>query len=199
VEEVRPVSRPRRPPELPREASSATASWARALAEVMRGWRALHRQTAQQLADRGDLDVRQVQRLERGNGNPTLESLLRAAAAMGLSPAQLFEAIERAIGTEATSSPAPLAPERRDHRPLPPPRRLRSDPAMDRIAAVLRQRRRALALSQHDLAARAGLSRSKVQSIESTRHAATLDTLDALARALECDVADLLQRSSSKR
>lgn len=193
------MSRPRRPPELPSEAPSATAAWARALADVMRRWRARHEQTAQQLADRGDLDLRQVQRLERGDGNPTLESLLRAAAAMGMSPAQLFEAIERSIGPEAARSPAPLVSEPLDPRPLPSPRRPRSQPAMDRIAEALRLRRRSLALSQHDLAARAGLSRSKVQSIESTRHAATIDTLDALARALGCDVADLLQRAATKR
>lgn len=193
------MPRPRRPPELPSAPAPVTAAWGLALARVMRAWRTAHGQTAQQLADRGDLDLRQVQRLERGDGNPTLESLLRVAAAMALTPAQLFASIELALASDAQRPPAPPPPDARPEAKPPASRRPRSKPAMARIAEALRQRRRALELSQHDLAARAGLSRSKVQSIESTRHAATLDTLDALAHALECDVVDLLQHPMAKR
>jgi transcriptional regulator with XRE-family HTH domain len=53
-------------------------------------------------------------------------------------------------------------------------------------------RRDALALTQTALAARAGISRSKVQSIEAMAHATTLDTLDRLEEALDCDVVELL-------
>jgi DNA-binding Xre family transcriptional regulator len=70
---------------------------------------------------------------------------------------------------------------------------------MARVALALRERRARLSISQTDLAARAGLSRSKVQSIETKRHAATLDTLDALAKALGCDVTDLVSPANLKR
>lgn len=192
------MPRPRRPPELPREAPAPTEQWGRALAQVIRGWRAQHRQTAQQLADRGALDVRQVQRLERGDGNPTLESLLRVAAAMGLSPAQLFVAMEASCGAPPRPPPMPSPPTAAPKH-ASPPRRPRSEPAMARVALALRERRARLSISQTDLAARAGLSRSKVQSIETKRHAATLDTLDALAKALGCDVTDLVSPANLKR
>jgi len=65
-------------------------------------------------------------------------------------------------------------------------------PAMERLARALKARRAELGLTQTDLATRARISRSRVQTIETMTHAATLDTLDRLAEALDCDVVELL-------
>jgi transcriptional regulator with XRE-family HTH domain len=155
---------------------------------VIRRWRHANDVTAQQLADRVGMDLRQVQRFEGHEGNPTLDTLIRLSAAMGLGVAELVGALEAEVyGVDGGA-------ERGDGRAHDGGRNGHTDvgSAVANVAHAIRSRRSAREWTQTDLAEHAGLSRSKVQSIETRRHAATLDTLDALADALDCGIVELL-------
>jgi HTH-type transcriptional regulator/antitoxin HipB len=52
------------------------------------------------------------------------------------------------------------------------------------VGAILRARRKARRLSQHDIAARLGISQSRLSILESDASAMTLDRLIALAKLL---------------
>jgi transcriptional regulator with XRE-family HTH domain len=54
------------------------------IAEDLRAWRKLRRLTQAQLADRSGVSLATVSRLESGDGNITLESLLRILRALGI-------------------------------------------------------------------------------------------------------------------
>jgi transcriptional regulator with XRE-family HTH domain len=58
----------------------------------------------------------------------------------------------------------------------------------------VRELRRNRDLSQQELAERAGLDRSYVNGTENGHRNVSLDTIDALARALEVEAADLFVR-----
>jgi transcriptional regulator with XRE-family HTH domain len=62
----------------------------------------------------------------------------------------------------------------------------------------VRERRKALQLSQEELAARIGMPRTSVTHIERGQQQVLVHTLCALARALEATVADLLQESEGE-
>lgn len=62
----------------------------------------------------------------------------------------------------------------------------------DVAAANLKRRRIRMNLTQFEVAARAGLSVSMVSMLERGERAATLDTLEALAAALETKPTSLL-------
>lgn len=162
--------------------------------------------TAQQLADRIGLDLRQVQRFEGEEGNPTLETLVRLSEAMDLAPVVLVLALETEVRANrphtVRARRAVDAKTRAAAPPEPPPSSPLTDTAtaVEQVAHAIRSRRSARDWTQNELADRAGLSRSKVQSIEGRHHAATLDTLDALATALDCAVVELVggERSAKR-
>jgi transcriptional regulator with XRE-family HTH domain len=143
----------------------------------------------EQAAGRMGLEPRQLRRIERGEANLTLDSLLRLAAGLDRSPSALLRELEQSLGPEATSvgedaAPASASPERDEDAPPS----FRSWLAREVVA-----RRLALHLTQRELASRASLSMSAVQSVERGRHAPTTHTLEALASALGCSLADLMQ------
>jgi transcriptional regulator with XRE-family HTH domain len=62
------------------------------------------------------------------------------------------------------------------------------------LALNLRRYRRASALSQEELAHRAGIDRTYISSLERSLYAAGIDVVDRLAKAMGIEAADLLQR-----
>ncbi|MEM1330157.1 MAG: helix-turn-helix transcriptional regulator [Planctomycetota bacterium] len=56
----------------------------------------------------------------------------------------------------------------------------------------VRELRKAAGLSQEDLAFAAGLHRTAISHIEQATRSSTLETVEKLARALECQPKDLL-------
>jgi len=63
----------------------------RALAQRIRERRAVLGLTQEDLAERGDFDVRHVQKLEAGELNVSLRTLCRLASALKFSLGELFE------------------------------------------------------------------------------------------------------------
>jgi transcriptional regulator with XRE-family HTH domain len=61
-----------------------------------------------------------------------------------------------------------------------------SEPILTIIARNLRKRRRAIGLSQEELANRAGLHRTYVSAVERGERNLTVGSLEKLAVALEC-------------
>lgn len=68
--------------------------------------------------------------------------------------------------------------------------------ARARFAVNLRQTRLAQGLSQEELAAKAGLHRNYVGSVERNEKNISIDSMERLAIALGLDVVDLLNRSN---
>lgn len=62
------------------------------------------------------------------------------------------------------------------------------------LAENLKRHRSIKGLSQEELAHRADIDRTYVSSLERCQYAATVDIIEKLARELEIDPADLLQR-----
>jgi transcriptional regulator with XRE-family HTH domain len=62
----------------------------------------------------------------------------------------------------------------------------------DRLGALIRSRRKKLLLTQHDLAARIGISRASLANIETGRQKVLVHQLYALATALDLAPGDLL-------
>jgi transcriptional regulator with XRE-family HTH domain len=62
-----------------------------------------------------------------------------------------------------------------------------------RTAMRIKKLREARALSQEELAKRAGISRGYLARLETARQDPTLSTLEKLAKALKVDVAQLLK------
>jgi transcriptional regulator with XRE-family HTH domain len=188
------MARPRKPPLLAAEPAYAREAWGKAMGRVLRRWRELSRLTALEVAQRADVDLRQVQRLELGTGNPTLETVTKLAAAMGMAVTTALAEVERDL-YRADGKRPPLFLRDGDRKRAAvarAPAAVPMGPAMERLARALKARRAELGLTQTDLATRAQVSRSRVQTIEAMSHAATLDTLDRLAEALDCDVVELL-------
>lgn len=59
-------------------------------------------------------------------------------------------------------------------------------------ALEIKRRRKELKLSQTELAERVGLSRTSIANIELCRQRSTLDQMSDIAKALDCNVKDLL-------
>ena len=62
------------------------------------------------------------------------------------------------------------------------------------LALNLRRYRQAAKLSQEEVAARAGIDRTYVSSLERSKYAAGIDVVDRLARVLGVEAADLLRK-----
>lgn len=60
------------------------------------------------------------------------------------------------------------------------------------FARNMKARRKALGLSQEELAHRAGLDRTYISSLERCKYGVTIDTLSDIANQLEVSAADLL-------
>ena len=71
----------------------------RAFGQAIREIRHERGLSQERLADESDLDRTLVGKVERGEGNPSFESLLKIAAALGVRPSTLFERFERNSGT----------------------------------------------------------------------------------------------------
>jgi transcriptional regulator with XRE-family HTH domain len=71
-------------------------------------------------------------------------------------------------------------------------RRTKAPPARERLALNLRERRRALGISQELLGELAGLHRTYVGGIERGERNVTIDNIERLAEALNADVVELL-------
>lgn len=67
----------------------------------------------------------------------------------------------------------------------------RDDRIIEAFARILQRRRRDLALSQEELADRAGLSTSYVSLLETRRRQPTLTVMAALARALDASLTEI--------
>lgn len=154
---------------------------------AVRGW------TLEQAAEAGNLDWRQIQRLEAGKLNPTLGTLARLADGFGLCLGELVaEPTHRAYRVEVqrvegyalrdTMRPAPT--------PTPP---VPAKP--DEVCRALGQRvqtlRKARGWTQNDLASRADLALQHLQRVEQGRQNATTKVLVRIANALGVGVADL--------
>jgi len=147
------------------------------LAEAVRAARLARGWTLEEAAERADLAVRHMQLLEAGTSNPTAATLLRVARGFGVAVEALFRGV-----TEASELREPVAK-------ASPAEELPVDARAGAAVHLLRLERD---WSQADLASRAGLSQGAVQSIESATKSPTLRTLDAVARAFEVTVHDLL-------
>lgn len=185
------MPRPRLPPLPPARRPLETSEAQRLLGLAARRLRLAHGYGVEQAAGRMGLEPRQLRRIERGQANLTLDSLLGLAAGLGLAPSVLLGSLE-----EAASASMPSAADEAAeglggaHTPEPEeeaPRSIRSW-----LARIVVSRRRANHLTQRELAVRAGISMSAVQSVERGRHAPTTETLEALAAALGCTLAELL-------
>ena len=66
-------------------------------------------------------------------------------------------------------------------------------PIVAQFGTTLRERRREAGMTQAELAAAAGLSRSYLSEVECGRESISLERAARLADALECRLADLLQ------
>ncbi|MFA5539573.1 MAG: helix-turn-helix transcriptional regulator [Gemmobacter sp.] len=67
-----------------------------------------------------------------------------------------------------------------------------ADPLLTTLAQVVRERRRALGLTQEELAHRAGLSMRYVSLLETCKHQPTLATIRGLSEGLEMSMTDLI-------
>lgn len=170
-----PVRRnPRKEPALTRGLLDLAAR-ARTL-RLARGW------TLEEAAERADLDVRHLQILEAGTGNPTALTLLRLARGYSVAVGALFD--------EGSADPRARSPRKATlgdvlaDVPEPDPgRRGPAAPSDETLAARVKALRLAREWSQADLAAEAGLSKGAVQGVEARMKSPTLRTLDALAYA----------------
>ena len=120
-----------------------------------------------------------------------MESFVRLAAALHQSPSHFLALIE-GCATGRPRNPGTPALSEQGSTYREPGRGTPELSSMNRLALAVRERRAVLSLSQAELAVRAGISRSRVQRIETEKHAVALDTLDSLAAVLGCDVAELL-------
>lgn len=66
------------------------------------------------------------------------------------------------------------------------------------LAQNMRRHRKAAGLSQEELADRVGIDRTYVSALERCVHAASVDLLDKVAKALGIEAADLLKRPEVK-
>jgi transcriptional regulator with XRE-family HTH domain len=125
-------------------------------------------------AARMEIDARHLRRIEASETDVRVGSLLRIARGLGVSGSVLLARAEAlapraVVERTVTGDPAEASGS--------------VDAGPDRVAANVLALRRGKRLTQSDLAEKAGLSLFTVQSIERGRHAATLRSLTALARA----------------
>lgn len=66
------------------------------IAANVRQWRERRGLTQAALAERADMDLRAIQRIEQGKSNFGVVSLVRVAVALGVSPSQLLDTARNA-------------------------------------------------------------------------------------------------------
>jgi transcriptional regulator with XRE-family HTH domain len=136
----------------------------------------------EEAAERMEIDARHLRRIESSETDVRVGSLLRIARGLGVSGSVLLSRAE-------TLAPRAVVDRDPGDEQVETSGTLSAGP--DRVAANVVALRRGKRLTQSDLAAKAGLSLFTVQSIERGRHAATLRSLTALARALDISPAAL--------
>lgn len=170
-----------RPSQPPTSALAASEALTRLGPEVRAAREALGL-SIEEAAERMEIDARHLRRIEASETDVRVGSLLRIARGLGVSGSVLLAraealapraVIDRPNGAEDGVEPA-LA-----------------SAGPERVAANVVALRRGKRLTQSELAEKAGLSLFTVQSIERGRHAATLRSLTALARALDISPAAL--------
>lgn len=67
----------------------------RALAWNLKEWRTFRQATVERLAELADLSPRHVQKVEAGEGNPTLTTIVKLAYALGVDLRDLFAPLRR--------------------------------------------------------------------------------------------------------
>jgi transcriptional regulator with XRE-family HTH domain len=176
------VPRRRAPP--PEPPAPVSPSLDEALADLgarIRARRSELRLTLQQLADRMETDPRQLRRIERGETNISVDSMLKLASALHLGLPHLWS-------EEFPPAPPPRVPHEAPPRKPRRTSRTPSERLAERVVALRQQR----GMTQRDLSARSGLSLSLVRGIENGRNSPTLRSLEGLARALGVEVVSLL-------
>jgi len=66
---------------------------------ALREWRTRQQLTQEQLAERSALSSKFIGEVERGAGNPTIETIARIADALDIRVSDLFESLDRDAGT----------------------------------------------------------------------------------------------------
>ncbi len=157
----------------------------RRLAELCRRLRLSQGLTLEEAAERSDIDVRHVQLIEAGTGNPTVATLVRVARGLGVGLDVLMGGKPEGRSSGVSEAVSSYRPERTNTKEAD----LESDAI---VAARVKSMRLAQDWSQAELAARSGLSQGAVQAVEARTKSPTLRTLDALASALGITTAALL-------
>jgi transcriptional regulator with XRE-family HTH domain len=143
------------------------------LAQRARGLRLALGLTLEETAERSDLDVRHVQLIEAGTGNPTLATLMRLARGLEVDVDVLV--VERRTASHDRVSERTVAYQTR---------RSEEWAESDAVVAMrVKSLRLARDWAQAELASRAGLSQGAIQAIEARTKSPTLRTLDAIAQA----------------
>ncbi len=155
------------------------------LASLCRRLRLSQGLTLEEAAERSDIDVRHVQLIEAGTGNPTVATLVRVARGLGVGLDVLMGGKADGRGTGVSEAVSPYRAEGTSAREV--------DAESDAIVATrVKSMRLAQDWSQAELAVRSGLSQGAVQAVEARTKSPTLRTLDALAQALGITTAALL-------
>ena len=176
---------------------------ARALGQRVRSYREAHGLTLEEVAERIDADFRHFQRIESGQVNPTLATILRVAEALGVPayallappgqptqpdrhPGRASNPVEGGGGvSHGTEDNIKYGPPQAN--PVP-----EDDVIVRRVGASVRAARRSAKMSQRLLAEQTGMTVQHLQRIEYGRQNITLKTLARLARALGVSPASLL-------
>lgn len=146
--------------------------------------------TQEEAAERIGLDPRHLQKLERGEANATLGTLLRVADGLGVSPTILV-----LVGPPKAraSRRSTTVDEGAAYLPNPPPTATTDDATRRALGKAVARFRRAGAMTQVDLAARAGVSAQFIQAVEAGKRNLTLRSVVRLANALRVSPHDLFR------
>jgi transcriptional regulator with XRE-family HTH domain len=88
--------------------SERVSSYLSFIAANTRRWRLRRGLTQEALAEMADLDLRFIQRIERGTTNLSVSALVALAAALGIGPSRLFRAAK-------LTPPRPGRPRKQPH------------------------------------------------------------------------------------
>lgn len=155
------------------------------LASLCRKLRLSQGLTLEEAAERSDIDVRHVQLIEAGTGNPTVATLVRVARGLGVGLDVLMGGKADGRATGVSEAMSTYRGEKASTREI----NAESDAI---VAARVKSMRLAQDWSQAELAARSGLSQGAIQAVEARTKSPTLRTLDAIAKALGITTAALL-------
>lgn len=169
---------------------------AASLGATVRGLRTGRGWTLEEAASRAGVDFRHLQRIESGQTNVTLATMLRLAEAFEVAPERLFPIAEPAPSSAATLQSASPSHEAEHNIKYGGGQH---DTAAELAGAMMRsvgcqvsRLRREREMTQASLGAATGMSVQHVQRIESGRQNITLATLARLAVALGVEPAALV-------